>query len=69
MDLIDIAKKEAMKLLGTEKRVNIISTPGIEKTTLVGLGWAVGKGYAIYHGDGDFLITFTGLSIAKEYNR
>jgi hypothetical protein len=56
---LDQSKRIAMNALKTEQPVD---SHKLDRLGLIGIGWAVGKGYAAYRGDGTFALTFDGLS-------
>jgi hypothetical protein len=56
---IDQSKRIAMNALRAEKPVD---SHDLDRLGCIGLGWAVGMGYAAYRGEGTFALTFEGLS-------
>jgi hypothetical protein len=56
---LDQSKRIAMNELRTEQPVDSYN---LGRLGLIGLGWAVGMGYAAYRGEGTFALTFEGLS-------
>jgi hypothetical protein len=59
---LDQSKRIAMNALKTEQPVD---SHKLDRLGCIGIGWAVGSGYASYRGDGRFAITFDGLNYAN----